>query len=196
MLDDLNTDRNEFARLYSFLGRVFDLPIAEITDANHNGIIYFSKIYPEKFIMNFERNEIEYILEPVEIRYTELSLERDRVIWRRRKKDFDNIFRYKKAILRWFDREDISYPNVFDYGPLSLIMKKIPPDLSIFELEANLGVEKTKRNDINVEFIKNYEENEMKKKIRKMKKLSLSKIKKHKFSFLKEKIRNKFMNQN
>ncbi|MEM3815159.1 MAG: hypothetical protein QW054_04990 [Candidatus Micrarchaeia archaeon] len=123
MFDDIKVNIG-FFKYQKYNGKIFDYPIAEIIDKKHHGIIYFSKIRIDFIEFNYNRNEINYYLEPIEIKYTDLYDNKTQLIWRRVKKRIENIYLYKKAILSWMDKENIDYYSVIDYGPLSLISRE------------------------------------------------------------------------
>ncbi len=124
MFDDISKKDIGFAKYYAYINRIFDLPIAEIIDKKHHGIIYFSKIRVESINFNFNNNETYYYLDPIEIKYTDLYEDKTKLIWKRIRKTNQDIYLYKKAVFDWLDKERVDLFSIIDYGPLSLISKE------------------------------------------------------------------------
>ncbi|MEM3369932.1 MAG: hypothetical protein QXE90_03740 [Candidatus Micrarchaeia archaeon] len=124
MFDDIYKKNIGFAKYYAYINKIFDLPIAEIIDKKHHGIIYFSKIRIESINFNFNSNETYYYLDPIEIKYTDLYEDKTKLIWKRIRKTNQDIYLYKKAIFNWLNKERVDLFSIIDYGPLSVISKE------------------------------------------------------------------------
>ncbi|MCX8202621.1 MAG: hypothetical protein N3G74_02355 [Candidatus Micrarchaeota archaeon] len=134
MFDNIKTNVG-FDAYWKYISVKFDLPIAEIIDKRHHGVLYFSKISATVMEIDYKNKEISYLLEPEEIMYTDLYEDKSWLVWKRRKKSQENIYECKGAIMRWMDRERVDFYSVIDYGPLSIIYKEKSQILKFEELK-------------------------------------------------------------
>ena len=108
---------NEFEKNYMFLGKVFDIPIAEVVYKEHHGMFFFSKI--QVSTIYFNRSEAEFILDPLEVIYFDLVTNKMTVVWNKSKKDMDHAQDMKSAIQEWIEIKRIPANSIIDYGPYS-----------------------------------------------------------------------------
>jgi len=124
--------KNKLNIYFSSLGKIFDLPIAEIIDKKHHGILFFSKIKLEMILFLYGLKKTSFMLDPVEITYYDYFLDIKKKIWHERyfkalKKKVDTTDYFLKrvhmrnAIFRWMDKERIDFFSVIDFDPFLAI---------------------------------------------------------------------------
>ncbi len=167
---------NDFEKSYNFLGRSFDMPIAEVIYKEHHGMFFFSKINVK--MLYFSWIETEFILNPVEIVYIDLTNNKMTEIWRKKKNETNELQDMKSAIQKWIKFNRIPSNSIVDYGPYSQIYSLTEFIMSKEELNSYLiKPENTQNSNIafgllnKIEKMKIFKENkeEDKEKLRKLK---------------------------
>jgi len=120
--------QNKISGYFSWLGMTFDLPIAEIIDEKHHGVLFFSKIKLETIHFIYGLNQTNFILDPIEISYYDYIMDNKKKVWHERyfkllkdKVDTTDSFlkriHMRNAVFKWMDRERIDLFSIIDLGP-------------------------------------------------------------------------------
>ena len=120
--------QNKISGYFSWLGMTFDLPIAEIIDEKHHGVLFFSKIKLESIHFIYGLNQTNFILDPIEISYYDYIMDNKKKVWHERyfkllknKVDTTDSFlkriHMRNAVFKWMDRERIDLFSIIDLGP-------------------------------------------------------------------------------
>jgi hypothetical protein len=124
--------QNKISKYFSWLGMIFDLPIAEIIDKRHHGMLFFSKIKLEAIHFIYGLNQTDFILDPIEITYYDYIMDNKKKVWHERyfkllknKVDTTDSFlkriHMRNAVFTWMDRERIDLFSIIDLGPFIAI---------------------------------------------------------------------------
>lgn len=108
---------NEFERNYTFLGSMFNMPIAEVIYKDKHGMFFFSKIMVGA--MYISKTGVEFILDPLEIVYIDIETNKMTQIWRKSNREMDHQQDMKSAIQEWIEVQRMPGNSIIDYGPYS-----------------------------------------------------------------------------
>ena len=172
-------------KYFDLTGRIFDLPIAEIIDKRHDGILFFSKIRVENVYFIPTQNSLDFILNPLQIRYYNRNDGRQKVIWDVEQfketekngiditdKDLQNIH-MRAMVFKWLDKERIDDSSIIDFGPFIAIKEATSHVLNKDEIdEYVIKMDELEKNNIKkiIRRMDEYDKEEFAKKIRALRK--------------------------
>ena len=124
--------QNKISGYLSWLGMTFDLPIAEIIDERHHGVLFFSKIKLETIHFIYGLNQTDFILDPIEITYYDYIMDKKKKVWHERyfkllknKVDTTDSFlkriHMRNAVFKWMNSERIDLFSIINLGPFVAI---------------------------------------------------------------------------
>lgn len=129
MYDDYKFEKRGLLKYFDLAGTVFDLPIAEIIDKRHDGILFFSKISVNTVIFTLKENNIDVILDPLQISFLDRQTGKQKFVWSVKQfkktekhgidindKDLQNIH-MRAIVYKWMDKERIEPFEIIDLGP-------------------------------------------------------------------------------